>query len=588
MNHESERAARRRRALVLLLAVWGAGLASAATPDITLSPASLSFSYQTGAALPAVQTLQIKSTGAALSFTLAVSGPLPYLAQWLSVSANSGATAATIKVYVNPTGLPSGSYGGTITINSPSAATPVQTVPVTLDVGDPAATLTASVSTMSFTYVTGGANPATQPVVLSTTGGALTATISITGAAWLSAAPAGTIALVGLPATVTVTADPTGLAPGTYTGKITFTSSTAANKSVSVNVTLAVAAAAPAITAGGIWPPGVVAGSPAITITITGTGFLTTSVASATTAASVTTALTTTPISSTTLLAVVPAALLQPAGSLNITVSTPTAGSASSPAAFAVYGPGPHIWAVADAASYSVAGISPGEIITIFGIGLGPAALTLFSGANPLPDSLPASGAATSVTIGNVAAPLLFTSAHQISCIVPFALAAQSGSKVDLVLTYNAIASTPFHLSVLDVDPGVFTIDFSGAGQGAILNIDPTTGDYSVNGPTNKAPRSSTVVIYATGFGQTNPAGDETQLITASVIPAAAVTVSIGGQAATVQSATVPIGSVPGLLQINATVPATAATGSAVPVIVSVGTSAGPIQSQARVTMGVQ
>src|SRR5437867_10218151 len=95
-------------------------------PDIGLTPTALNFKYQMGAALPASQTLQIKSTGAALTFTLSITGPLPYSAQWLSVSANSGTTTASIKVYVNPTGLPSGSYSGTITINSPAAATPVQ------------------------------------------------------------------------------------------------------------------------------------------------------------------------------------------------------------------------------------------------------------------------------------------------------------------------------------------------------------------------------------------------------------------------------------------------------------------------------
>src|SRR5881394_1861538 len=112
--------------------LFSANSASAATPDLSLTPAAVTFKYQMGAALPAFQTLQIKSTGAALNFTLSITGPLPYSAQWLSVSANSGTTPASIKVYVNPTGLPSGSYSGTITINSPAAATAVQNFPVTL------------------------------------------------------------------------------------------------------------------------------------------------------------------------------------------------------------------------------------------------------------------------------------------------------------------------------------------------------------------------------------------------------------------------------------------------------------------------
>src|SRR3954471_7405372 len=88
--------------------------AQAAAPDISFSPATLNFKYQVGNALPASQSLQVKSTGAALTFTLSVTGPLPYSAQWLSLSSNSGTTGTVpIKVFVNPTGLPSGTYSGT-------------------------------------------------------------------------------------------------------------------------------------------------------------------------------------------------------------------------------------------------------------------------------------------------------------------------------------------------------------------------------------------------------------------------------------------------------------------------------------------
>jgi len=51
-----------------------------------------------------------------------------------------------------------------------------------------------------------------------------------------------------------------------------------------------------------------------------------------------------------------------------------------------------------------------------------------------------------------------------------------------------------------------------------------------------------------------------------------------------VQGAQAPIGSVPGLLQVNVTVPSGAKTGTAVPVVVSVGSA----HSQARVTMAVK
>jgi trimeric autotransporter adhesin len=580
MNTEHMRATRLRRVLSFaFLAAGCANLANAAAPDITITPTSLSFKYQIGAALPASQTLQLKSTGTALSYSLSITGPLPYSAQWLSLSANAGTTTGSPKVYVNPTGLPAGTYTGTIVVSAPAAVTTSQNINVTLDVGDPPPAMTASTGALTFTYTTGGTLPASQPVVLTTTGVALNATIAITGGTWLKASPSGTIALVGLPSSVTVTADPTGLSPGTFTGKITFTSTTAANKSVTVNVTLTVSAGVPAINAGGLWPPGVLVSSPATIVTINGTNFFSTSLAFAGT-----TQLATTVLSSTTLLATVPANLLTTAGNLAITVSTPSAATPSAPAAFAIYGPGPQVWAVANAASYAAGTISPGEIVTIYGIGLGPASLSVFPGTSPLPTSLPATGAATSVTVDGVSAPLIYTSATQVSCIVPYAAAAKSGSNVDIVVTYNAVDSTALQVAVVDAQPGVFTVDSSGIGQGAILNYNSTTGDYTVNGSANAAAKGSIIVIYMTGYGQTNPVGDETQLIAGTVVPVVVPTVTIGGQSAAVQAAQAPLNSVAGLLQINATVPATVTAGNTVPVIVSVGTT----PSQTRVTMAVK
>ena len=562
---------------------------SATTTDTTFSPANLGFKYQAGAALPASQALQIKSTGNALAFTVAITGPLPYAAQWLSVSANSGSTPATIKVYVNPTGLPSGTYTGSIVVTAPGAATVSQSVPVTLDVGDAAPVLSASVGTLNFAYVTGGAVPASQPIVLMTSGSALTATITLSGGTWLKASPTGNIALVGLPGTVTVSVDPTALAPGSYTGKITFASSTAANKSVAVSITLSVTAGVPTIAANGIWPPGVLVNSSDTIITISGTNFFQTSVASIG-GSSLTTAV----LSPTSMLATVPAAMLTSAGNLSVLVTTPTAASPSAPAVFTVYGPGPQLWTVANSASYTTSTVSPGGIITIYGISLGPAVLTTFPGTDPLPTTLPASGAATSVTIDGNPAPLLYTSATQVSCIVPYAASAKTGSQVDLVLTYNSLASAAFKLTVVDADPGIFTTDSSGVGQAAILNYNSATNDYTVNGQSTPALKNSTVSIYITGFGAITctdlpaspcvPNATEVNLIAGKVQPAGAVSVTIDGQTAPVTGAQAPIGSVAGLLQINVTVPAAAKTGNAVPVVVTVAGA----KSQSRVTMAVK
>jgi hypothetical protein len=86
-----------------------------------------------------------------------------------------------LNVYVNPTSLPGGSYTGIIAISSAAAATPMQNIPVILNVGNAPATLTASTNTLAFNYVTGSAAPASQPIELLTSGGALTVSIAITG-----------------------------------------------------------------------------------------------------------------------------------------------------------------------------------------------------------------------------------------------------------------------------------------------------------------------------------------------------------------------------------------------------------------------
>ena len=225
-----------------------------------------------GATLPAAQTVQIKSTGTAFVVSVSITGPAPYNARWLSVSSNSGTTPLSLKVYVNPTGLPAGSYSGSITLTSTGAGNSPKTMAVTLDVGSAPATLAASPGALAFTWVSGQPLPAAQTVVLSSNGVPLSATISISGTTWLKAQPSGNIALVGLPGTVSVTADPTGLAPGNYNSKVTFASSTAANKSVVVDVTLAVNAGVPTTT--GVWPSGVSVNSQTTVVTITGTSFL--------------------------------------------------------------------------------------------------------------------------------------------------------------------------------------------------------------------------------------------------------------------------------------------------------------------------
>ena len=601
MNCRPRRAAWIRHFLSFAAVVLqAANLAYSATPDLSFSPTTIDFRYQAGAALPAAQTLQIKSTGSALSFTIP-----PAAAQWLSLSANSGTTPASIKVYVNPTSLPSQGYQGTITINCPLAATPSQNFIVTLEVSDPPPLFSTSTPTLSFLYATDqAAPPAAKPVVLNSTGGAVSTTIAVSGGTWLSASPAGSISIIGIPATVMVSVNPAGLPPGSYAGTVKFTPSISSITPITVNVSLQVSAGVPVVS--GLWPPGALIDSVNTIVTIQGQNFFNTSTA----AIGATRLANPNVISPTAMLVTIPASLLTAAGPLPIVVTTPTAASPSTitaAATFRVYVPGPQVMAVTDGASYAPNNISPGEIVTIYGLGLGPASLVPLTVADPLATSLPPAPAAatTVVTIDGVAAPLLYTSVNEVSCIVPFSVAKKSGKVVNLAVTYNSIdVVVPTPVTVVDADPGLFTMDSSGIGPGAILNFSPTGGDYSINSATNPAIKGTTIaILYVTGYGLTNctdisasgstPASacnataTEVNLISGNVSPKLAVAVTIGGQPAPGAVAQAPLGSVPGLMQVNVPVPAGVTPGNAA-VVVTLGSGNTQFSSQAKVTMAVK
>src|SRR5579883_2226411 len=159
--------------VVALAGAFCAAAASTPATDLSLSPTSLVFTYQIGGAVPAAATLSLKSTtSAVLPFTLTVMQPAACTAPCITVSVNSGVTPAAVKVYANPTGLPAaGAYTAAIAVNAPGAATPNQTVPITLTVTDAPATLVASPTSLNFAYTTG--TPAISqalPVVISTSG----------------------------------------------------------------------------------------------------------------------------------------------------------------------------------------------------------------------------------------------------------------------------------------------------------------------------------------------------------------------------------------------------------------------------------
>ncbi len=230
---------------------------------------------------------------------------------------------------------------------------------------------------------------------------------------------------------------------------------------------------------------------------------------------------------------------------------------------------------VVDAASAQTGAVSPGKVVVLYGSRLGPATL---AGSQVSNGVLSNSLAGAQVLFDGIPAPLLYSSAGQVAAIVPYAVDGRVGTQV--TVKNGSAVSDSVALPVAATAPGIFSANLSGAGQGAILNQDLT-----VNSSANPAAAGSVVVIYATGEGQTAPAGIDGKLANGPVYPGPKlqVSVTIGGIAAEVLYAGAAPLLVAGVLQVNARIPASAGSGDNA-VTVTVGAAA----SQPGITVAVK
>jgi uncharacterized protein (TIGR03437 family) len=238
-------------------------------------------------------------------------------------------------------------------------------------------------------------------------------------------------------------------------------------------------------------------------------------------------------------------------------------------------GNGLAIGAVTNAASSISGPVAPGEVVVLYGSGLGPARLAQYQ-LDPSSGLVGTGLAGTSVIFNGTPGPVLYTSATQVAAVVPYSIA---GSAVQVFVEYQGQTSAPVTLPVAAVAPALFTQDSSGKGQAAASNQDGT-----LNGAAHPAKVGSYISLWLTGAGQTNPAGVD-GLPGAAPLPqpAAAVSVTIGGQSVTPQYAGQAPTAVAGVMQINALIPSGIQAGNAVPVVVQVGS----VSTQAGVTVAV-
>jgi uncharacterized protein (TIGR03437 family) len=210
---------------------------------------------------------------------------------------------------------------------------------------------------------------------------------------------------------------------------------------------------------------------------------------------------------------------------------------------------------VVNAASYT-APIAPGSIASAFGDYFVSSPLS--ASQSPLPTDI--SGLSLQFD-DRTQAPLFFVSGRQVNFQVPWEMSGQSGTLTAAIDGQTGAAQA---LSLAPFAPAIFTTNASGSGQGAILDT-----SYRLVDSANPVAAGSYVLIYCTGLGAVG-----NQPATGSPAPSgplawsATPTVTIGGLAANVQFSGLAPGYV-GLYQVNAQVPAGSATGSAVPVVIS-------------------
>jgi uncharacterized protein (TIGR03437 family) len=224
----------------------------------------------------------------------------------------------------------------------------------------------------------------------------------------------------------------------------------------------------------------------------------------------------------------------------------------------------PQIGSVVNGASLTNTGLSPGQIFTIFGSALGPPnGLTLELDEN---GNVATYLANITVTVDNVAAPLLYVGPGQINAVAPYEIANSVGRNVVVQVNDGSQSSNSFSVGVVATAPAIFSL---GNGQGAILNE-----DGSVNGPGNPAAPGSIIQIFGTGEGQTNPAGVDGQFANEPLAglprPASQFSVTIGSLPATYSYAGTAPQSFAGFFQVDAQIPNNVRGGNQ-PVILKVG-----------------
>ncbi len=238
------------------------------------------------------------------------------------------------------------------------------------------------------------------------------------------------------------------------------------------------------------------------------------------------------------------------------------------------------------AATFELGGaVTPGSIFSVFGADMaGWAEITT---AKPLPTALggavlvfrPADTAALTPprgfgADGEVRVPLVYGSAGQFNGQVPWELAGLD--EAVLTVQVGPAVSDPITVPLATYAPGLFTVDFSGAGQAAVSiantgGIIPAPAGSIPGAFTRPIRRGEFLTIWCIGLGPVTdppPSGEEAGI--PAPMTTTPPTVTIGGVEGQVRFSGLSPGLV-GLYQINVRIPEGVPSGDAVPMILTIG-----------------
>ncbi len=236
-----------------------------------------------------------------------------------------------------------------------------------------------------------------------------------------------------------------------------------------------------------------------------------------------------------------------------------------------IVGPSVSKDAIVNVASGLGGAVAPGELVSIFGSGLGPEA-----GASSA--SLVKGLGGVRVYFDELEAYLTQTSDQQVTASVPFGVSGRTS--VNVRLDAGNAHSNTVTVPIVSAAPGIFTSGSAKTGQAVAVNQ-----DGGMNSAAAPASKGSVIAFWATGQGLVAPAGVEGADPSGPPYPRPLLPVSVSIGGVTVPESDVEFAGMvyAVVMQVNVRIPKTAASGEQ-PLLLGIGGAV----SQGGVTIAVE